>query len=64
MTVQQKISAKINARTTASLMEMAAALYTDARAEASLVLSSVLDVLMARLPEPDFVTFCEKLEGP
>jgi hypothetical protein len=63
MTTQQKMEAKIASRSTASLKEMAVALYSDVRAESALVLSMVLDALMCRIPEAEFVSFCAKMEG-
>ena len=62
MTAQQKMTAKIASRSTASLIEMASLLYSDVRAESDIVLSAVLDALMGRLPEGKFVALCSKLE--
>lgn len=62
-TAAAKLTAKIEAQTTASLKDMAAKLYGDMRDGADMVFSAVLDVLMIRLPEEQFVAFCEKLEG-
>lgn len=61
MTAQQKISRKIAAQTTASLKEMAASLASDTRDGAGLVLSAVLDSLMVRMPDAEFVSFCDAL---
>lgn len=36
-------------------------LMNDARAEADVVLSAALEVLESKMPEADFVRFCEKL---
>lgn len=63
MTAQQKMTSKIASRSTASLKEMAIVLFSDARAESGLVLSAVLDALMARLSESEFVAFCSKMEA-
>lgn len=63
MTAQQKLTSKIASQKTEALKEMAAALYADMRDGADLVFSAVLDALMARLPEDDFVAFCEKMEA-
>lgn len=63
MGATEKMAKRIAAQSTASLKEMAAKLYVDMRDEASIVLSAVLDALMLRLPEAEFVSFCEALEG-
>jgi hypothetical protein len=57
------IVSKVSAQKTETLMEMATALFNDMRDGADIVLSAVLDVLMARLPEDQFVAFCAKMEG-
>lgn len=57
------LTAKIEAQTTTALQDMAAKLYADMREGTDLVLSTILDVLMTRLPEGEFVALCEKLEG-
>ena len=43
------------------LCEMAARLSADFRPEAGTVLDAVLATLMAKMPEADFVRFCDKL---
>ena len=63
MTAQQKITSKIEARSTASLREMATALYSDVRDGSEIVLAAVLDALMTRMSDADFVAFCAVLEG-
>lgn len=63
MNAQQKLTTKIDSQKTSALKEMAIALYTDMRDGADIVFSAVLDVLMARLPEEEFVDFCEKMEA-
>ncbi|TIU12443.1 MAG: hypothetical protein E5W44_07205 [Mesorhizobium sp.] len=62
-TAAAKLTAKIEAQTTDALKDMAAKLVSDMRDGAEIVLSAVLDVLMVRLPEDQFVALCEKLEG-
>jgi hypothetical protein len=47
--------------TVEQLCEMAAKLSTDFRDEAGTVLDAVLATLMAKMPEADFVRFCDKL---
>jgi hypothetical protein len=59
----EKLVGKVEKQTTASLKDMAAQLVNDMRDGTDLVFSVVLDALMARLPEAEFVAFCEKLEG-
>lgn len=63
MTAQQKFTATIEAQNTSSLKEMAVKLFSDTRDGAELVFSAVLDVLMNRLPEDEFVAFCEEMEA-
>lgn len=57
-----KLTAKIEAQPTAALQAMAKQLVSDMRDGTDLVLSKILDVLMNRLPEAEFVQFCEGLE--
>jgi DNA-directed RNA polymerase specialized sigma24 family protein len=57
----EKITAKITGLTTEMLKDMAARLTDDFRDGADLVQSAVLDALMSRLPEAEFVAFCEAL---
>lgn len=63
MTAQQKLTAKVQALKVATLKEMAKHLVVDARAEADIVLSATLDALMAKMPEAQFVAFCDELEA-
>lgn len=63
MTAQQKLTAKVSGLKVAMLKDMAKKLITDTRAEADIVLSATLDALMAKLPEDEFVAFCEELEA-
>ena len=58
-----KLQSKIEAQSTDALKDMATKLYADMRDGAEIVLSAVLDVLMVRMPEDQFVALCEKLEG-
>jgi hypothetical protein len=58
-----KLQSKIEAQSTDTLKDMAMKLMADMRDGAEIVLSAVLDVLMVRLPEDQFVALCEKLEG-
>lgn len=61
MTAQQQIEAKIAKLSTEALKDMAIKLYADVRDGAEIVLSAVLDALMARMPEDEFVTFCDQV---
>lgn len=63
MTAQQKITAKVSGLNVATLKDMAKKLIADTRAEADIVLSATLDALMAKLPEDQFVAFCDELES-
>lgn len=61
MNAVEQIAAKVSAQSTKSLKEMAHALATDTRDGVDLVLSAVLDALMARLPEAEFISLCDAL---
>lgn len=58
---QQKINTKVDALSTPTLKDMAGKLMASDRDGSEIVLSAVLDALMGRLPEAEFVTFCEGL---
>lgn len=58
---QQKLTAKIAGLSVATLQDMAAKLIVDQREGTEIVLSAVMDALMARMPEAKFVAFCEAL---
>ena len=47
--------------TVEQLCDMAARLSADFRPEAGTVLDAVLEALMAKMPEADFIRFCAKL---
>lgn len=57
----ENIAAKVASLSIATLKDMAARLNTDFRDGADLVQSAVLAELMARLPEAEFVSFCDAL---
>lgn len=57
------IIAKAQIANTAQLKEMSVSLMADVRDEATLVLDAVLTILENRLPETEFVSFCEELEA-
>ena len=57
----EAIKAKVQECSVDTLKEMAQALMSDHRDGADLVQNVVLDELMVRLPEVDFVAFCEAL---
>jgi hypothetical protein len=57
------LTAKIATLTTAQIGEIAAAMFTDARAEATDVLDACLGELQRRLTEADFVALCDRIEG-
>ena len=61
MTAQQKLTARVAGLSTAMLKDMAGKLLADQRDGSEIVLSEVLDALMGRLPEAEFVAFCEAL---
>jgi hypothetical protein len=58
---QQKINARVASLSVATLKDMAGKLMNDQRAGTEIVLSAVMDALMARMPEAEFVSFCEVL---
>lgn len=55
--------AKAQTSKTAQLKEMAITLAADLRDEATLVLEAVMNILEGRLPEAEFVSFCEEVEA-
>lgn len=61
MTAQQKLNAKIARLSVATLKDMAGKLVNDNRDGSEIVLSAVLDSLLGRMPEADYVVFCEGL---
>ncbi len=63
MTAQQKFTAKVSGLSVSMLKEIAIKMMADTRAEADMVLSAALDALMAKLPEAEFVAFCEEMEA-
>jgi hypothetical protein len=62
MTATEKMTDKLSGLSIATLKDMVIKLNTDMREGTDIVLSFALDALMARMPEPDFVSFCEGLE--
>jgi hypothetical protein len=63
MTAQEKFAAKIQSQSVSSLKEMAKKLFADTREGADMVFSAVLDALMNRIPEDEFIAFCEEMEA-
>jgi hypothetical protein len=59
----EKIIAKLEALSLSSLKDMASKLMVDTRPEAGVVMSAVLDVMMMKMAEDEFVAFCAELEG-
>ena len=55
------LTAKIESLTTAQIAEIATAMFTDARAEATDVLDACLAELERRLTTAEFVAFCDKI---
>ncbi len=53
---------KIKSLSTQALKSAAAALIIDAREGSDLALSAVLDELLSRMDEAEFVSFCGSLE--
>jgi hypothetical protein len=62
-TAAAELQSKIEAKSTDALKDMAMKLMADMRDGVEIVLSAVLDVLMVRMPEGEFVDLCEKMEG-
>jgi hypothetical protein len=54
-----KINAKVAGMPISTLKEMAVKLFSDQREGTEIVLSAVLNALEARMPEKEFVEFCE-----
>ncbi len=61
MNAQQQMEAKIAKLSTEALKDMVLKLHADMRDGAEIALSAVLDALMNRLPEDDFVAFCDQV---
>lgn len=60
-TDMEKLIAKIQPLSTKTLKEMAAKVNEDLSAEATIVLNAITNVLMNRMPEDEFVAFCDSL---
>lgn len=58
----EKITAYIANVSTAQLQEMAGKLFTDNQEGADIVFTAVMDALEARMPEVEFVDFCDDIE--
>ena len=56
-----KINAKVSALPLKTLKEMAVALFNDSREGSEIVLSAVLSALEAKMPETEFVAFCDAI---
>lgn len=56
-----KINAKVSALPVKTLKEMAVKLFNDTREGSEIVLSAVLTALEAKIPEADFVAFCDAI---
>lgn len=54
-----KIEQVISSQATEQLKEVAKGLFVSEAKEATLLLDNVLEVLMNRMPESEFVQFCE-----
>ena len=59
----EAINAKVANLSEATLKEMAIALFNDVRDGSEIVLSAVLDRLMAIMTEAAFVDFCEGIDA-
>jgi hypothetical protein len=57
----EKIIAKISPLSVKALKELAVKLNGDLSTEASIVLDAIMDTLMNRMPEDEFVSFCDTL---
>lgn len=55
------IIAKLNALKTAQIIEITDALANRFDEEAGIVTDAALDILMQRLPEDEFIAYCDKL---
>jgi hypothetical protein len=54
------ISKKLNAMTIDELAEIAASMFTNDTDEGAVVLEFALAALESKMPESDFIRFCEK----
>ena len=61
MNAALKIEARITRCSVSALKEMAVALFVDTREGSEYVLSAVLSALEKRMPEDEFVAFCEAM---
>jgi len=55
------LTEKLSELSTDQVAEIAARLFQDYSSEAGVVLEAAMQVLESRLPEADFVRFCDKL---
>lgn len=62
MTNAEKIEARVSSMSVEALKAMARQLFTDTRDGAEIVFSAVLAALDAKMPEAEFVAFCEAFE--
>lgn len=61
MNAKNKIIAELQSLDVEMTKEIITKLSSDTRSEADIVLSLALDVLMTKIPESEFLSFCEKL---
>ena len=61
--MQNELTAKLAKLTVEEVGEIVARMFNDSRAEAGVVLDAALEVLETKMPEADFVRFCDKLSA-
>jgi len=59
--MQNELTNKLSKLSVNEVAEIVAKMFSDTRNEAGIILDAALEVLEAKMPEADFVRFCEKL---
>lgn len=59
--MNNELANKLSKMNMNEVAEIVARMFNDARDEAAIILDVALEVLETKMPEADFVRFCEKL---
>lgn len=59
--MQNELTNKLSKLNMNEVAEIVARMFNDTRDEAGIILDAALEVLETKMPEADFVRFCEKL---